>query len=200
MSYRLYFHQLLRSSYQDVFPNFGLVLDGSYYHSPFGGNGLGTMAGAQSILYIPGFMSNHGTKLYGGLQSRTNGDHYSFSDIIRFPRGWAKVSSKELSVAGIDYKLPLINPDWSIGGLSYVRRISADLFYDYGYLTRYQYQNGKPVSTYNISISSYGVELIGDVNFLRFYAPVKIGFRTSCLPEISDISFDFLLSVDFSSL
>ena len=200
VSYRLYFHQLLRRSYQDVLPDFGFVLDGSFYHSPFGAKNLGTMLGGQSILYAPGVLRNHGVKLYGGTQSRTNGDHYSFSDIIRFPRGWIRTGTKELSVLSFDYEMPLINPDLSIGSLVYVRRINTTLFYDHGFLTRYNYEDGKPVSTFNQQISSYGVEIIGNVNFLRFYAPVQIGFRTSYLNEINDFSFDFLLSIDFNTL
>ncbi|WP_167607323.1 hypothetical protein [Maribellus sediminis] len=200
VSYRLYFHQLLRRSYQDVQPNFGFLLDGSYYHSPFGSRNMGSMIGGQSIIYLPGILANHGTTIYCGMQQRTNGNHYSFSDVIRFPRGWARVTTKELSVLQFDYELPILNPDWSIGGLSYIRRITANLFYDYGLLSRYQYQNGSVVGKYNTNISSYGVEITGDMNFLRFYAPVKIGWRTSYLPEIKDVSFDFLLSVDFNSL
>lgn len=200
LSYRLYFHQLMRKSYQDVLPNFGFVLDGSYYYSPFGSKDLGTLKGVQSILYLPGVLPNHGTKLFAGTQQRTNGDHYSFSDIIRFPRGWAKTGTKDLSVLAVDYELPLLNPDFSIGGLAYIRRINATVFYDRAFLTRYNYQDGKPVSTFNQQIASYGVELMGDFNFLRFYAPVKLGIRTSYLNEINDFSFDFLFSVDFNSL
>jgi len=99
-----------------------------------------------------------------------------------------------------DYKLPLCNPDWSLGGLSYVRRITADLFYDYAFLTGYQYRDGEAVGVYHTNISSYGVELISDMNFLRFYAPVEIGVRASYLPELSDFSYNFLLSIDFTSL
>jgi len=200
MSYRLYFHQLLRKSYQDVLPDFGLVIDGSYYHSPFGEKELGTMIGGQSILYLPGILKNHGTKLFAGTQERTNGDHYSFSDLIRFPRGWARTGTKNLSVLGFDYKLPLLNPDLSIGSLTYVRRINATLFYDHGFLTRYRYQDGKPVSTFDQQISTFGLELIGEANFLRFYAPVQIGIRTSYLNEIDEFSFNFLFSIDFNSL
>ena len=200
MSYRLYYHQIMRSSQQDILPNFGIILNGRFYHSPFGSQNMGRMIGGQGILYLPGLMRNHGTKLYGGAQQRINGDHYAFSDIVRFPRGWSRVSSKELSVLGFDYQLPLINPDWSFGGLTYIRRISASLFYDYAFLSRYQYQDGEVAGTYNLNISSYGLEIISDMNFLRFYAPVKIGIRTSYLPELRDTNFEFLLSVDFNSL
>lgn len=200
LSYRLYYHQLLRKSYQDVWPNFGFIIDGSYYHSPFGSMSLGSEIGVQGILYLPGLLANHGTKLYLGAQDRKNGDHYSYSDIIRFPRGWARVSTKHLSMFSFDYKLPLLNPDLSFGGLNYIRRINTSLFFDYAYLQRYLYENGKISGTYSQNISSLGIEVIGDTNFLHFYAPVQIGFRASYLPEINDYSFDFLLSIDFNSL
>jgi len=200
MSYQLYYYQLLRSSSQDVWTNLGLVLEGTYTHSPFGANNLGSIAGVASTFYGPGLLANHGTKISAGTQSRTSGDIYSFSDIISFPRGWNSYSSKKLSVMRFDYKLPLCNPDWSLGGLSYVRRITADLFYDYAFLTGYQYRDGEAVGVYHTNISSYGVELISDMNFLRFYAPVEIGVRASYLPELSDFSYNFLLSIDFTSL
>jgi len=200
LSYRLYFHQLLRQSYQDVWPNLGVILDGRYYHSPFGKMNLGSAAGIQGVFYLPGIFANHGTKIYAGTQDRSYGDHYSYSDIIRFPRGWAKVSTKYLSVIGLDYKFPLLNPDFSIAGLTYMRRISTTLFYDYGYMGRYLVENNQIVGTYNQNISSIGIEMMGDVNFLRFYAPVQIGFRASYLPEIKNYSFDLLISVDFNSL
>lgn len=200
MSYRLYFHQLLRQSYQDVWPNFGIILDASYYHSPFGSNYSGSELGGHGVLYLPGFLANHGIKLYAGAQDRSSGDHYSYSDIIRFPRGWARVSTKQLSLVGIDYKLPLVNPDLSIWGLTYIRRINTSVFYDYAFLSRYLFQEGHIVGTYNQNISSFGVEVIGDMNFLRFYAPVQIGVRATYLPEIQHYSFDFLISVNFNSL
>ena len=200
VSYRLYFHQLLRQSHQDVWPNFGFIIDGSYYHSPFGNLHLGSAAGIQGIVYLPGLLANHGFKAYVGTQNRTYGDHYSYSDIIRFPRGWAKVSTKDLSTIGIDYKMPLLNPDLSLGGLAFIRRINTTFFYDYGNMSRFLVQDGHITGTYTQSISSFGVEVLGDMNFLRFYAPVQIGFRASYLPEIKNSSLDFLISVDFNSL
>ena len=201
MSYRLYFHYLLRQSYQDVLPNFGIILDGSYYHSPFGGTlSLGSTTGVQGILYLPGVLSNHGIKLYAGKQNKVFGGHYSYSDIIRFPRGWTKVSTKDLSVFGVDYKMPLLNPDLSLGGLTYLKRVNTTFFYDYGNLKRFLVKDGKIIGTYNQGISSFGLEVLGDMNFFRFYAPVQIGFRASYLPEIQNYSMDFLMSIDFNSL
>ena len=200
VSYHLYYHQLLRKSSQDVWPNFGLILDGSYYHSPFGSVSMGTEKGGQGIMYLPGMLANHGTKLYFGTQDRNYGDHYNYSDIIRFPRGWTKIATKHLSVLGVDYKFPLINPDFSIGGLAYIRRINTSLFYDYANLQRFNVADGQITGTYSQNLNSIGMEIMGDMNFLRFYAPVQLGFRYSYLPDIHDYSLNFLISVDFSSL
>ncbi|MBN2819074.1 MAG: hypothetical protein JXP36_08895, partial [Bacteroidales bacterium] len=155
---------------------------------------------AQGVVYFPGFLANHGIKLYAGAQDRDNGSHYSYSDIIRFPRGWARMTTKQLASLGIDYKLPILNPDLSIGGLTYIRRINTTVFYDYAYLSRYLIHEGHIVGTYNQNISSVGAEVIVDMNFLRFYAPVQIGVRATFLPEIQHYSFDFLISVNFNSL
>lgn len=198
--YRLYYHQLLRQSQQDVYPNFGVVFDASYRHSPNGTKGQGNLAAGQAYLYLPGFMLNHGIKIYAGGQDKQAGEVFRFSDAIRFPRGWSKIETNELYTFAADYKLPLINPDWSLGGLAYIRRINASLFADYSKLKGNYYENGEIAGTYKTDISSYGVELVGDVNFLRFYAPVKIGIRSSYLPEAEEFVFNFLFSIDFNSL
>ncbi len=199
-SYNLYYHQLLRQSYQDVYPNFGFVVDGTFKHSPNGLKGLGNLSAAQSIIYIPGLMANHGTKIYLGVQQKERGETFRFSDVVRFPRGWKKIETNELTSLGLDYKMPLFNPDWSIASLVYLRRINATLFADYGKLKGNYYHSNEVVGTYETNISTYGLELLGEVNFLRFYAPVNIGVRTSYLKEIENFTFDFLISVDFTSL
>ena len=200
LAYRLYYHQLMRQSQQDVYSNFGFVLDGSFKHSPNGTKGFGNIVAGQAVLYIPGLMANHGTKLYAGAQDKEAGETFRFSDIIRFPRGWSRTETNQLYTFGMDYKLPLINPDLSLGGLAYCQRITATMFADYSNLNGNYYEDGKIAGTYTTNISSYGIELMGHLNFLRFYAPVKIGVRSSYLPEIEDFTFDFLFSIDFNSL
>ncbi len=200
LTYRMYYHQIRKRSYQDILPDFGIIVDGSYVHSPFGDHNLGSLLSGEGIMYLPGVKANHGLRLYGGAQKRLNGDHYSYSDDIRFPRGWKRTSTKEMLVEAVDYKLPLLNPDWSIGGLAYVKRISVSLFFDYAHMIRNYYSNGQVTGTFSQNISSLGVEILNDVNFLRFYAPVQIGGRVSYLPEVKSANVALLLSVDFSSL
>jgi hypothetical protein len=196
----LYYQQYLRQSAQDVYPNFGFTADARYYHSPVGDIDFGSMILGQSYLFLPGIMANHGIRFYTGYQDKSNSGSYSFSDVIRYPRGWAKMNSNEMFSFAFDYKLPLFYPEWNVGGLVYVKRVTTSLFADYASLKGNYYENGNPSGTFSSKISSYGIELIGDVNFLRFYAPVEIGFRTSYLPEDDNVYFDFLISIDFNSL
>jgi len=200
LSYRLYYHQLLRQSSQDVYPNFGFVTDFNYRHSIEKTGGFGTITAGQSQLYLPGVMANHGIRLYVGVQNKESGEMFRFSDVIFFPRGWGKIETNKMFTMSANYKLPLLNPDFSLGGLAYCRRINATLFADFGNLQGNFHANEEIIGSYKTNISSYGVEILGDLNFLRFYAPVKIGVRTSYLPEVEDFVFDFLFSIDFNSL
>ena len=198
-SYRLYYQQFLRRSYQDVFPNFGFTGDLIYRHSPTSEVDFGNLLVGQAYLFLPGIMPNHGIRLYSGFQIKNPGTYYSFSDRIRYPRGWAKTDTKEAYSLGFDYKLPLFYPEWNIGSLVYLKRVKASFFVDYARLSENFYNDSQhPVRTLNIS--SYGIELTGDANFLRFYAPVEVGTRGSYLPETKNVYFELLLSIDFNSL
>lgn len=200
-SYRMYYHQLLNQSFQDVYPNFGIVIDGNYQHSPFGNMDLGSLAFMQSNIYLPGLMANHGIKIYLGIQEKKLAGKLGFTDVIRYPRGWGKLNTAQMYSLAADYKFPLFYPDWSLGGLFYIQRISASLFGDFAGLKVFQFdKEGNVINIYPKNISSTGIELWGDMNILRFYAPVEVGLRASYLPETRNVYFNFLFSIDFNSL
>lgn len=200
LTYRLYFHQLLRQSSQDVYPNFGIALDAMYRSSPFGTTRLGNLTAFQSSLYLPGLMKNHGIRLYSGVQKKNITGSFGFSESIRYPRGWGKINTTEMYTLTADYKLPLFYPEWNLAGLVYIQRIKASFFADYAHLKGNVYKEGKVVGRFDKQISSTGVELTGDVNFLRFYAPVNMGIRASYLPELQSVYTEFLFSIDLASL
>ncbi len=200
MLYRIYYDQRIRMSKQDVFPNFGFVLDGIYRHSAFGDAHLGSLILGQTFLFLPGLKPNHGVRLFAGAQQKKYSDSFGFSEIIRYPRGWGKINTNNIASYSIDYKLPLFYPEWSVGGLAYLKRINASIYADYAFLNANFYRNGEIAGTFNSNISSYGIELSGNTNFLRFYAPVEIGIRTSYIPKVKNVFCDFLFSIDFTSL
>ena len=200
LSYRLYFHQLLRQSSQDVYPDFGIAVDGMYRHSPFGNIRLGDLSALQSNIYLPGLMKNHGIRFYSGVQKKNVTSSVGFSEAIRYPRGWGKVNTTEMYTLAADYKMPLCYPELSLGGLIYIQRIKSSFFVDYARLKGNIYEDNEVVGQYDKQISSTGIELTGDVNFLRFYAPANIGLRASYLPDLKSVYFDFLFSIDLTSL
>ena len=199
LSYRLYYHQLLKKSYRDVFPDVGIVFDLGFLHSPLGSTKLGNRLALQSVLYLPGIKINHGIKLYGGFQDKQTSALRNFSDALRYPRGWGSISTNQMYSLSTDYKAPLFYPDWNIKGFLYLRRVNLSLFADYASLKGDIYREGKKTGTFTKNINSHGGELTFDVNVLRFYAPTTLGVRASYIPEFKNVYFDFLFSVNFTS-
>jgi hypothetical protein len=175
-------------------------MDGLYRHSPIGDTDLGNLTLAQMYLYLPGIKPNHGIRIYAGAQNKNYDGTYGFSDVIRYPRGWGKINTNQMLTFASDYKFPVFYPEWSIGGLIYLQRVNASIFADYGYIPSIISINGEVLKSTNPDFSSFGIELTGNANFLRFYAPVEIGLRASYLPEKQNVYFNFLFSIDFNSL
>jgi hypothetical protein len=196
ITYRLYGHNLLKSSLRDIQPAIGQVIDIGYRHSPFGNHNSGTIWSAEGILYFPGLTRHHGIKIYGGYQQKeTSGNTYS--DYINYPRGYATLVNNRLSCLKSDYVLPLVYPDWSLGRWGYFKRISLRVFYDKAWATVPVYKQN---SEYQLNFSSTGGELISDCNFLRLFVPAKMGVRASYAIEHKNINYEFLFSVNFGAL
>lgn len=200
LGYRMYFHQLMRKSYLDMYPDYGIVLDAHFRHSPAGSLRAGHMGALQSVVYLPGLMKNHGIRLYGGAQQKKDGEALAFSDIVRYARGWGRIATTAIYTTGGDYKFPVVYPDQNLFGMLYVRRINASVFADFSRLKGNYYDNGEIAGTYTTDISSVGSEVTADVNMLRFYAPATVGFRSSYLPRKKQVFFELLFSIDFTAL
>ena len=195
-TYGLYFHNLLKQSNRDLQSKFGQVINLQFSHTPFGDRNLGQIWSAETIIYLPGLFRNHGVRLYGGFQEKKAGQSM-MNDMIHFPRGFQNVVNTELFSLRSDYVLPIVYPDWSIGRLVYLKRIWGRIFYDYS-ATSIPYNNFQ--NTGNFSLSSCGAELYADCHFLRFIAPVKIGYRGSYLTNSSSLISEFLFSINLSTL
>lgn len=199
LTYRLYMHQLMKKSYQDMYPDFGVAIDAMYRHSPAGTLNPGTLGGIESFFYLPGLMKNHGTRLYVGGQQTQNEESVGYSDVVKYARGWGRINTNKFFTATADYKLPLLYPDYDFWELVYLKRLKAAFFGDFSRLEGNYYYKGEVSGTFVKDITSFGVELTADANILRFYAPVNIGFRASYLPELKDVYFDFLFSINFTA-
>lgn len=199
LAYRLYYHQVLRQAYRDLLPDWGIVTDMSYRHSPVGKINVGSLVGGQFRAYVPGLSANHGVILYAGIQQRERGEKYGFGDIVRMPRGWMSTNNNQLTSVSAEYRLPLFYPDKNIGKWLYFRRVKAAIFGDYAWLSGNIYRNGNIEGTFSREISSVGIDLTSDINVLRLYAPANAGLRTTYIPERNKFTFEFLFSIDFTS-
>ncbi|MFA9392752.1 MAG: TolB family protein [Prolixibacteraceae bacterium] len=191
----VYMYQILQASEQDVLPNFGVMLDISYMTSLLGVADFGSLWAVSNVLYLPGLSKNHGITVYNGFQQKERMD-YSFNDRVRFPRGHMHIQNDQLYSFGSDYELPLFYPDFSLWSLAYVKRLKLKLFYDFALYSGNIVMNNVN-STYNGKVQSTGMELTADAHFLRFIAPIEIGFRTSYLFD-QKISFDYLFNIQFT--
>ncbi len=136
-------------------------------------------------LYFPSPIPTHSIRLYGGIQSCVRGVS-GFSSSLRTARGFRYVNTTNvLASYQVNYTFPIAYPDWNWGWWVYLKRLSANIFYDgmFGIRGRdYQY--------------SVGLECNAKCNFLLISTPVSIGLRTSYLPKMRNMAFDVLFSID----
>jgi len=198
--YRIYFYNFLHQSGQNIMPKWGQQFDLIYRHTPLSGNDLGSLYGIQSVIYLPGFFKNAGFKIYDAYQGKSFTQLYSFSNYVRFPRGFQSYQANKLYSFAIDYKFPISYPDFSLGKLAYVKRIKSSLFYDYAWFSApVMDKNGVIHPNFReADLKSVGIELISDLHLLRFFAPIQIGFRSIYRPDYHDLQYNLLFSVDFN--
>jgi len=196
LTYRLYAHNLIQEGFRDLQPAIGQILDINYHYSPFKSASKGTIWTVEGTFYLPGLVRHHGIRIYTGIQNKQSYNGI-LSDYIYYPRGYTNLLNTNLVCIKSDYVLPLFYPDWSVGRLSYFKRVSLRAFYDQAWaMIPIYHQN----SEYSAAFSSVGGELTADCNFLRLYVPAKIGIRTSYLINERSYIFEFLLSINFKAL
>jgi hypothetical protein len=203
LTYRIYFYNLLHQSDQNLIPKWGQQIDLIFSHTPFIGSDLGTLAGIQTVLYFPGLFRNDGVQIYQGYQEMSFANATSFSDFIRFPRGFQSFQNNKMYSLAADYKFPIIYPDLSIGKLAYIKRVKTSLFYDYAWLSVPKIEDHVLFpNDHTMKMKSIGVDLTSDLHVLRFFAPIEIGFRTVYRPdpEFRDFQFNLLLAINFNGL
>jgi hypothetical protein len=198
LAWRLSYYQQYRQSHRDIQPRWGWISNLTYRHTLDGDHDLGNLLCGEMKLFLPGIAQHHGFSYYAGVQKRNRGE-YGFGDILSVPVGWRPMNSNIMICSTVKYAFPLFYPDWHADRLLYLRRIRAAFFYQHAWLEGDVYQNGAVAGTFRKSMSSLGLDLSANCNFLRFYAPFEIGARTSYLPGLRKMAAEFLLSVDFTS-
>ena len=161
MHYQLYAGRSSRRSSRDLAPKWSQSFNLTYRHFPFDNILTGDLLVFKSSFFFPGLHKNHSFQAAFNWQHGA-GDYQNTIDIPRVS-GYThmKVIGNPYNTLFLNYRLPLFYPDWELGPLAYIKRFKAGLFADF--------ENVGHGNSF--SPRSYGAELRGDMNLLRFFLP-----------------------------
>lgn len=211
VEYSLYYYHLMRTSERDVTYRWGQLMQVLYQSTPFGTIDVGAISGLWTRFYFPGLMKHHSLRIDNEYQYKWDGEEYEssedddlemnyhFGNYFDFARGYSNYSNDRLYSLKTDYIFPLWNPDFSVSGLMYFKRITTNLFFDYTKSWNdYTYKSSGQTVTQSGDYKSFGAEFRGEVNVFRFLFPLEIGYRYSRMIDFNQNSHQFLLSLSIS--
>jgi len=185
---RLYTHTLRKKALRDLYPRWGIVLDGVMNAHTGGTLDAGNVMALRITSYWPGMVKNHGIRLYVAGQIRNRGEDLRFTQLIRSPRGWADHPFDTAVTMQLNYTLPLLYPDFQIFALLYVKRIVLTPFFD----MMVEPGGQIPGKTY-----SYGTEITADFHILRWFPPITSGLGVARRSD-KEVYRYFLLSIQYA--
>jgi hypothetical protein len=208
MEYDLFAYNFRKGTIRDVDNRWGQLIEVNYRHTPWGGIDKGDQLALFTRLYLPGIMKYHALRLENDWQWRNTGEkfdisnqtivYYRFSSIVSLPRGYDASNGKKIYSFKGDYSLPLFNPDFSLGGIMYLKRVTGTLFYDYSFVSYQTNFINNTTTKYTISYQSYGGDIMTEVHLARFILPIGIGARYAWMPNERQSYTQLLLRLNLS--
>ena len=196
MGYSFQAYRYLKMSVRDLAPRLGIVLQGTFQHTPWNNEQLGYIYYLHGRVYLPGAAPHHSLRLSGAWQQQET-KYFMFNSILRFPRGYMKYGTEKLGVGTIDYSMPLCYPDWSITRLLYLKRLYTNLFCDVAQ-NQYRIRANNQLISQKDNLCSLGVDLLADVHLLQISFPINMGIRTVYIPDTGEIQPSLLFSVNLN--
>lgn len=178
------FSNMLRRSKLDLHSRFGQSLAVHYFHTPLGGDYMGSLFATEANLFFPGISRHHSIRARGSFQHE-NSQNYFFDSPITFTRGFGYFPFRQFTNYSLNYKLPLWYPDIHIGPLLNVQRIYFNGFYDKGL--------GSLRNQPDLNLNSYGAELSFNFNLMRFSLLFDMGVRYSYMPDFHDSRIELII-------
>ena len=173
-----------RQAYQNLQPKLGLLLQTDISNSFAKGKAAKqTYAG---VIYLPGIGKNHGISVQLTHQYEKLSNAYQFPDNFSSGRGFQIGGLEKSTRLGFNYRLPVLYPDLGIPGITYIKRIRANAFFDMAQI------GDSNVSTV---VKSFGLELRADQTFLNFL-PIPVGVRAGYRLPNEFLQFDSPLFFD----
>ncbi|MDZ7897636.1 MAG: hypothetical protein U5N85_06355 [Arcicella sp.] len=195
MIYTFSYSHLLKRAARDIAPNWGQTISLYNRNLPFGGTLNGGLTAVQASIFVPGILRHHSLRFRGGYQYQSgfstssgtqNRNLYLFGSPIVFPRGHAYQAFENFQMGSVEYRLPLFDPDVTLGRFLYLRRFKANLFADFGYgetvYSGLRFRDGS-VAKLTGNYTSLGVDLTTQFHFMRFNQQFEVGVRAIYLPD-----------------
>jgi hypothetical protein len=128
--YRLEFSCFRETAIRDLAPRWGQFARIGYRHTPFKSDYRGSQLFSLAVLYFPGFMKHHHL-MFRAAWEEQRPDNYLFSTSFPFSRGYDSMFHERLAYASASYAFPVSYPDLAVGSITYLKRVTGKLFYDY---------------------------------------------------------------------
>ena len=176
---------------QHINPRFWLYWD-LRYRTTFGdGKNSGKSFLGFFNFYLPGLAKTHSFYISTAYQTEHFKNSYKFSNFFPYSRGYGSWLEDKALKYGLNYTFPLLYPDLPLTSLLFIKRIKANLFYDFTALNSETFGNG------TVFMRSAGVELTFDIRAFRLLE-VDLGVRYSYLLDggffgLNPNVFDFML-------
>jgi hypothetical protein len=189
----LRYYRYRKLAQRDLLPRFGYQLRLQMLNIPSDTKNFGSLYAAGLTTYWPGLVRGHGLMLrlsyqYQHLDGKSL---YLPQKLIQQPRGFYYLYQTRQKVElKADYALPLFCPDWSIGGLAYLKRLRSNLFYD---LSENQTHQGANWTAQ----SAFGADFIFDCHLFRLSQPLSLGLRFIQPVNEGSLQTEALFSVSF---
>jgi len=197
--YNLYASSYLRKGVKEILPRLGFSMNAGYYHAPFNNQVFGSVAVGGITAYLPGPLKHQTIRLsaYQQKQYLLDSSRPAFINLLAMPRGLFGIYGGELTRYTADYVFPILYPDLEIGALLYLKRIRGALWTDY--LVGKDVIIHDPSPHYeDKSYSTFGADLMLDMNILRIPFPLSVGGRITYEPETGIFGFEGIYSIDIN--
>jgi hypothetical protein len=123
-------------------------------------------------LSAAGFSKNHGLDFSFRYKKELITNDYLYVDNFIHARGYKTLNSDQETVYSANYSFPICYPDSGFGGIMFVKRIHANLFFDGGMAERFDTKSKQ---------NSTGVETIFTFSLFNLNADFGLGIRNSFL-------------------
>ena len=203
-SFSLGFQDFVRSAHRDFAPPWGIAASAAYALNPANGS-FSDLLSLYAKAYTPGFGQHNSLTLalayqtsIGGFNSRDALSALTFKSTRLLPRGFnsSQVENRNLFSLSANYQLPICYPDGGWRGVAYFKRIRLNAGFDMARYDRSQFHADGSLTYRGHYITSFGGDVIVDVNLLNQPAAATTALKLSFY-QPSEGSFYFSAGMEF---